>query len=105
MTAAFALGQIEPALRFYTLALILIILGLVPSILFSWETHCRAGEPYPVRFAVVESLTVPVDLVRQNTAGVMSPVPGTVLLSSADSQLRFRHQRNSTPTVPNHPPH
>ena len=69
--AAFALRQTEPALYFHTLALIPVFLSLVSGFALLGATQCRTGEPDSVRLAIVEILTISVDLVRQDTAGIM----------------------------------
>ena len=68
--ATFALCQTEPALYFHTLALIPVVLSLVSGFALLGATQCRTGEPDSVCLAIVEILTVSVDLVRQNAAGV-----------------------------------
>ena len=69
--AAFALRQTESALHFHTLALIPVILGLISCLIPLGSSQCRARESDSVLLAITEILTVSVDLVRQNTAGIM----------------------------------
>lgn len=72
--AAFSLCQTEPALHFHSLALIPIVLRLVSGFALLWAAQCRTREPDSVRLTIAEILPVSVDLVCQNTAGVM-PLP------------------------------
>ena len=74
--ATFALCQTEPALYFHTLTLIPVILSLVPGFALLGATQCRTGESDSVLLAITEILTVSVDPVRQDTAGIMPfPLP------------------------------
>lgn len=72
--AAFAFRQTEPALHFHALALIPIVLSLVSGFALLRPPQSRAGKADPTRLAIAEILPVSVDLVCQNTAGVM-PLP------------------------------
>lgn len=72
--ATFALCQTEPALHYHSLALIPIVLRLVSGFALLWAAQCRTREPDSVRLTIAEILPVSVDLVCQNTAGVM-PLP------------------------------
>lgn len=71
---AFALRQAEPALNFHTLAFISVILRLVSGFSLPGPSQRRAGEPNVMLLAITEVFPVPVDLVRQDTAGIM-PLP------------------------------
>ena len=68
--AAFTFRQTEPALHFHTLAFIPVILCLVSDLTPLGTPQRRTGEPDSVLLAIVEILTVSVDLVRQNAAGI-----------------------------------
>ena len=62
----------KPTLYFHTLTLIPVLLSLVSGFALLGATQCRTGEPDSVLLAIVEILTVSVDLVRQNAAGVQT---------------------------------
>ena len=68
--AAFALCQTEPALHFHTVAFIPVVLSLVSGLALPGTSQCRTGEADPMRLAIAEILTVSVDFVRQDPAGV-----------------------------------
>ena len=72
--ATFALCQTEPALHFHSLALIPIVLSLVSGFTLLGPPQSWAGKTDPMCLAIAEILPVSVDLVCQNTAGVM-PLP------------------------------
>ena len=61
--AAFAFCQTEPALHFYTLALVAVILCLVADFTLSGSAQCRAGQADPVYFAVRQILARAVDFI------------------------------------------
>ena len=69
--ATFSLRQTESALHFHTLALIPIVLSLVSGFTFLRAPQSRTGKTDPVRPAIAEILSVSVDFVRQDPAGVM----------------------------------
>ena len=70
--ATFTLRQTEPTLHFHTLAFISVILSLVSGLTLPGTPQRRTGEPDSVCLAIAEIFTVPINLVRQNTAGIVS---------------------------------
>ena len=61
--ATFAFYQAEPALNFYTLALVSVILCLVADFTLSGSAQCRVGQADPVCFAVRQILARAVDFI------------------------------------------
>ena len=69
--ATFPFRQAKPALYFHAFTFIQVILRLVLNLTLSRSAQSRAGEADSVFLAITEILTVSVDLIRQNTAGIM----------------------------------
>ena len=69
--ATFTLRQTEPALHFHALALIPLVLSLGSGFTLLGPPQSWAGKTDPMRLAIAEILTVSVDFVRQDPAGVM----------------------------------
>ena len=73
--STFPLSQTEFAFYFYPFAFVPVILCLIPERILLWPAQSRTGQPDSSLFAVTQILTVPVNLIRQYTAGIVSLAP------------------------------
>ncbi len=70
--SAFSFGETKPPLHFHTLTFIYEVLDSTPVFIFLRPAQCRTGQVNTVIPAVADILSVPIDLVRKNAAGIMS---------------------------------
>lgn len=70
--AAFAFGYTEPALHLYTVTFIPVVLHSISYLALFRTSRCRIGQPDAAFLAIGKILPIPVDLICQNAAGVVS---------------------------------
>ena len=70
--STFPLSQTEFAFYFYPFTLIPVILCLITDSILLWSAQSRTGQPDSPLFAVADIFSVPVNLICQYPAGVVS---------------------------------